>query len=77
MIKIYDSDVLYFKGKVDDLFLQRARIVPAGTMRSLDRMEEMSENYDQMKSRYEHHIVWIAEQSGAYRADIIELRKEK
>jgi len=77
MIKIYDSDVVYFKGKADDVSRLRARIVPSGTMRSLDRMEEMSENYDQMKSRYEHHIVWLSEQSGAYRADLIELRKDK
>jgi hypothetical protein len=77
MIKIYDSDVVYFKGKADDISRLRARIIPSGTMRSLDRMEEMSENYDQMKSRYEHHIVWLSEQSGAYRADLIELRKDK
>jgi hypothetical protein len=75
VIKIYDSDVYYFKRTADDISRARSRIVPAGTLRSLDRREELSESYDQMKSRYEHHIIWLGEQAGAYRADLIELRK--
>jgi hypothetical protein len=75
VIKTYDSDVSYFKRKAEDISRARARIVPAGTLRMLDRREELSESYDQMKSRYEHHVTWLAEQAGAYRADLNELRK--
>jgi hypothetical protein len=77
VIKTYDSDIAYFKRKAEDISRARSQIVPAGTLRMLDRREELSGNYDQMKSRYEHHVIWLAEQSGAYRADLIELRKDK
>jgi hypothetical protein len=77
MIKIYESDIAYFTREIDEISRERSRIVPAGTLRTLDGMEELSENYDQMKSRYEHHVTWLAEQAGAYRADLIELGKEK
>jgi hypothetical protein len=76
-IKLYESDIAYFKTKVDDISRARARIVPVGSMRTLDRAEEMSVNCDQMKSRFEHHITWLAEQTGAYRADVVELLKDK
>jgi cell division protein FtsB len=76
-IKKYESDIAYFKRKIDDVSRARARIVPSGTLRSLDRMEELSDNYDQVKFRYEHHVTWLAEQVGVYRADQIELLKIK
>jgi len=77
VIKLYDSDRAYFKRKADDISRMRSRIVPTGSMKAVDRMEELSENYDRMKNRYDHHLSWLAEQAGAYRADIIELRKDK
>ena len=77
MIKTYESDISYFKSKNDDISRLRARIIPSGSLRTLDRAEELTENYDQMKSRYEHHITWLSEQTGAYRADLVELRKDK
>ena len=75
--KLYDSDIVYFKKKTEEISRARSRVVPTGSMRALDSMEELSENYGQMKSRYEHHITWLAEQAGAYQADVIELRKDK
>ena len=75
VIKIYNSDISYFRRTSDDISRARSRLIPAGTLRSLDRREELSESYDQMKSRYEHHVIWLGEQIGAYRADLIELRK--
>ncbi len=77
MIKLYESDIVYFNRKVDDISRARSRIVPAGTLKTLDRMEELAGNYGRMKSRYERHMTWLAEQAGAYRADLIELGKEK
>jgi hypothetical protein len=77
LIKIYESDITYFKKKIDDLSRAQDRLVPTGTMRTLDLREALSENYDQMKNRYDHHITWLAEQVGAYRADIIMLEKDK
>jgi len=77
VIKLYESDITYFKRKAGDIASARSRVIPAGSLKILDRMEELSENYDQMEYRYERHISWLAEQSGAYRADIIELRKDR
>jgi len=77
MIRQYESDMAYFKGKVEDISRARARVVPAGSLKTIDRLEELTENYDRMKSRYEHHMTWLSEQAGAYRADIVQIRKEK
>lgn len=77
VIKLYDSDIAYFKRKADDISSARSRVVPTGSLRTLDRMEELSENYDRMKSRYDHHTSWLSEQAGAYRADITQLRKDR
>ena len=76
MITTYESDIAYFKRTINDISRARARIVPSGSLWTLDRAEELSDAYDDMKSRYEHHIRWLAEQAGAYRADVIELRKD-
>ncbi len=77
VIKLYESDITYFKRKVDGISRTRSRIAPSGSLRTLDRLEELSDNYDLMKSRYEHHMTWLAEQTGAYRADIIQIQKQK
>jgi hypothetical protein len=77
LIKNYESDITYFKRGIEEISRARARIVPAGYLKSLDRMAEMMDTYDQMKNRYEHHIAWLSEQAGAYQADAIQFRKEK
>jgi hypothetical protein len=77
VVKLYDSDIMYFRKRIEEISRARSRAVPMGSLKVLDLMEELSENYDRMKSRYEHHITWLAEQAGAYRADIIGLRQDK
>lgn len=77
MIKKYESDIVQLKRKADDLSRLRSGLVRTGTLRTLDRIEELSEYYERMRARYEHHITWLTEQIGGYRADLIELRKEK
>jgi hypothetical protein len=77
MIQRYDADIAYFKRKSEEISKERSRIVPSGSMTTLDRLQEMSDTYDLMKSRYERHMIWLAEQAGAYRADIIQLRKAR
>lgn len=52
-------------------------IAATGTLRTQDRIEELSGYYERMKSRHEHHIAWLREQIGAYRADLTEIRKGK
>jgi cell division protein FtsB len=77
VIKVYEADIASLRRKVEDVDRTRARIAPTGTLRTLDRIEELAGNYERMKSRYEHHISWLKEQIGAYRADVTGLRKGK
>ena len=77
LIKTYESDIVQLRRKVEDIDRMRARLAPTGTLRTLDRIEELSGYYERMKSRHEHHIAWLREQIGAYRADLTELRKGK
>jgi hypothetical protein len=77
VIRIYESDIAYFKKKTDDLTRARTSLVASGTLRTLDRVEELSETYTQMKKRYEQHMAWLSEQVGAYRADLTQFRKDK
>jgi hypothetical protein len=44
--------------------------------RLLDRLEELSRYYEQMKSRFDRHADWLRGQIGSYQADLIEIGKE-
>ncbi len=77
VVKRYDADIVYFKKKLDEVSRMRSGIVPSGSLRVLDRLETLSEHYDRMKNRYEHHSTWLSEQAGAYRADIVLLQKDR
>ncbi len=77
MIRQYESDIAYFKNRVEDISRLRGKIAPSGSLKTLDRLDELMENYDRMKNRYESHMAWLSEQIGAYRADIVVVRKER
>ncbi|MDA8101158.1 MAG: hypothetical protein M0042_16185 [Nitrospiraceae bacterium] len=77
VIRQYESDSMYFKRKIEDIARSRSRIVPSGSLASLDRTAELSDLYDRMNFRFEHHVTWLSEQIGAYRADLVEIRNNK
>ncbi len=77
VIKRYESDIAYYKRKIEEISRDKSRIVPSGSMKTLDRLDELSDMYDWMKNRYDRHRTWLAEQTGAYRADISQLRKNR
>jgi prefoldin subunit 5 len=75
-IRTYEFDITSLGKKIEDLDRKRSSIVRTGTLATLERLEELSEYYGTMKKRYEHHIGWLGEQIGSYRADLVLLGKE-
>lgn len=73
MISTYESDIVYLKKEMESMERKRAAIPRQGPLKTLDRVDGLTAWHDQMKSRYEHHIVWLSEQIGAYRADRMEV----
>ena len=77
MIKTYESDIAKIRRKAEDLDRLRRGLSRSGTLRTLDRQEELAGYYERMKNRYERHAGWLSEQLGGYRADLVELAKGK
>ncbi len=69
VIRNYDSDITFFRQKIDEIDRKRSRITMTGTLQTLDRLDDLSEYYNKMKRRYENHIDWLSQQVGAYRAE--------
>ncbi len=78
MISRYESDISFIDKKLGEMDGKRLGLAPGtGTMRTIDRREELWDYYWTMKDRFEHHKQWLKEQVGGYRADIVLLSKEK
>lgn len=77
VIRTYESDMAYLGKKADEAYRKRTAVAPSGSLRTLDRLEDMAVLYDKKRTRYEHHIAWLREQVGAYRAELTLLSKEK
>lgn len=75
-IRAYEYDIFSLSRKIAEIDRKRSTIVPTGTLTTLERLEELSEQYGTMKVRYEHHIAWLEEQISCYRADLVMLGKE-
>lgn len=77
VIRAYESDISHLRRKSEDADRKRSRIIRTGTLRTIDRLEDLSDYYGQMKSRYDHQSNWLRTQIGSYRADVTELWNEK
>lgn len=75
MIRTYEADMAALKRKSNELDAKIRTITRAGTFRMLDRLDELSRYYENMKNRYERHMEWLGVQIGSYQADLIELVK--
>ncbi len=69
IIRNYESDITFFRQKVDEIDRKLSRITMTGTLQTLDRLEDLMEYYVKIKRRYEYHINWLSQQIGAYRAE--------
>lgn len=77
IIKTYESDIAKLRRRAEDLDRLRKGLSRSGSLQTLDRQEELSGYYEKMKYRYERHIGWLSEQISGYRADLVELGKNK
>ncbi len=75
-MRTYDADIAALKRKSDELNKKIQAITRTGTLKTLDRLEELSRYYEQMKSRCDRHIGWLKGQIGNYQADLVEISKE-
>ena len=73
MIRTYEADRAALRRKSNKLDAKIRTITRAGTFRMLDRLDELSSYYENMKNRYERHVEWLGVQVGSYQADLIEL----
>jgi len=75
-IKTYEAGMAALKRKSNEIDVKLHGITRAGTMKMLDRLDELSRYYENMKNRYERHSEWLGTQIGSYQADLVELGKE-
>lgn len=75
-MRTYEADIALLKRRSGELDAKIQGITRTGTLKTLDRLEELSRYYEQMKSRYDRHIDWLRGQIGSYQADLIEIGKE-
>ncbi len=73
MIRTYEADMAVLKRKTSELDAKIRNITRTGTFRMLDRMDELSRYYENMKNRCDRHVEWLGVQIGGYQADLIEL----
>jgi hypothetical protein len=76
-MRTYESDMAYLGKKADEAYRKRAAVVRSGSLRTVDRLEDLAILHDKTRTRYEHHISWLREQVGAFRAELTLLSKEK
>jgi hypothetical protein len=75
-VRTYEADRAALKRRSSEIDAKIHNITKTGTLKTLDRLEELSRYYENMKNRYERHIEWLGDRIGNYQADLIELRKE-
>jgi hypothetical protein len=75
-MKTYEADIAALKRRSGELDTKMRGITRTGTLKTLDRLEELSRYYEQMKSRFDRHNEWLKVQIGSYQADLVELGKE-
>lgn len=75
-LRTYESDIAALKRGSGELDAKSRGITRSGTLKTLDRLEELSRYYEQMKSRFDRHVDWLRGQIGSYQADLMEISKE-
>ncbi|MEK6742646.1 MAG: hypothetical protein AABZ15_03500 [Nitrospirota bacterium] len=75
-IRTYEADRAALKRRSGEIDAKNRGITKTGSLRALDRLEELSRYYENMRNRFERHVEWLGAQIGSYQADLIELGKE-
>jgi hypothetical protein len=75
-VRTYEAGRAALTRRSGELDAKMRGITRTGSLKTLDRLEELSRYYDHMKSRYESQSEWLRGQIGSYRADLIEIGRE-
>lgn len=54
-----------------------AGIARTGSLKTLDRLRDLTDYQEKMKFRFERHIDWLQGQIGSFQADLVELERER
>jgi hypothetical protein len=76
MIGTYETNMAALKRKSAELDGKSRGITRTGSLRTLDRLEELSRYYEAMKSRFDRQVEWLSGQLGSYQVDLDEIRKD-
>ncbi len=76
-VKTYEANMAALTSRSSEIDATIHGIAKTGTLRMLDRLDELSRYYEDMKSRYDRHREWLGAQIGSYQADLVELGKER
>lgn len=75
-VRTYKGDIAALE-KIDaELEAKLNGMTEAGSLKTFERLQELSHYYEMMKSRYERQIEWLNGQIGSYKADFDEMGKK-
>jgi hypothetical protein len=75
-IRTYEADAAALTRKSAELDAKLRAVVRTGSLKTLDRLEELSRYYEKMKNRYGRQVEWLKGQIGSCQADLVELGRE-
>jgi hypothetical protein len=76
-IRVYEADVTTLSRKAGVLQAKITGITRTGTLKTLDRLKDLTDYHEMMKSRYERQSEWLKGRIGGFQADIVEIEREK
>jgi hypothetical protein len=76
-VRTYKADIAALKTRVTGLEAKRNGMNKAGSLKTYERLEELSRYYEMMERRDERQIEWLNGQIGSYQADIVELGRKR
>jgi len=76
-IRTYESDIAMLKGRSGEIDAKIHSMARTGSLRTLDRLEELSRYYEKMKDRFDRQVEWLRGQIGSYQAELMVLDKER
>lgn len=77
MTRVLEGEINKLKRRGDELYRKRSRIVSAGTLREVDRSQELADYYERLRGRYEARIDRLRSLIGVYDADLAEIVADK
>ena len=72
-IRTYEADVQTLNRKVDEIKESVEDITRIGSLKALERLKDLTDYYEKMRTRFEGQSEWLQGQIGSYQVDLAEL----